>query len=73
MRYISAFLLTLIFDSMERLGPVNPLEKFWLKALKLKNCLMDPFKVSMIKAEYTKNVFAEHFPTEHNGLPDYLH
>ena len=29
---------------------------------------MEPFKVPIIKAEYAKNVFGEHFPTERNGV-----
>ena len=33
---------------------------------------MDPFKVSIIKAEYAKNVFGWHFPTEHNGVVNYF-
>ena len=31
---------------------------------------MDPFKVPIIKAEYAKNVFGGHFPTEHNSVTD---
>ena len=33
---------------------------------------MDPFKVSIIKAEYSKNVFGGYSPTEHNSVTDYL-
>ena len=33
---------------------------------------MEPFKVSIIKAEYTKNDIGGHFPTEHSGVTDYI-
>ena len=39
--------------------------------MKLKNRPVDPFKVSIIKAEYAKNVFGGHFPIEHNGVTNY--
>ena len=33
---------------------------------------VDSFKVSIIKAGYTKNIFGSHFPTAHNGVTDYF-
>ena len=34
---------------------------------------MDPFKVPNINAKYAKkNVFGWHFPTERNGMTDYI-
>ena len=38
--------------------------------MKLENWLVEPFKVPIIKAEYVKNVFRGHFPTEHNRVTD---
>ena len=32
---------------------------------------MEPFKVHIIKAEYAKNVFGGHLPTDHEGVADY--
>ena len=40
--------------------------------MKLKNRPVEPFEVPIIKAEYAKNVFGRHFPTEHKGVTDYL-
>ena len=74
MRCLSAFswhwFLTLS-ENCGNFGPVKPPVNVWLWALKLKNCLVDPFKVSSIKAKYTKNIFGKNFPTEHNAMTDY--
>ena len=69
------FILTLIFDRIGRLGQSSPFEppvKFWLWALKLKNRLVEPFKVPIIKSRLSKKMFfGGHFPTEHNGVTNY--
>ena len=33
---------------------------------------MNQFKVSIIKAEYAKNVFGGYFLTDQNGVTDYI-
>ena len=71
------FLLTLVFDRVERLGQIsssqNPCKTLTLDT-EIKNRPVELFKVPIIKAEYAmqKNVFGGHFPTEHNGVTDCL-
>ena len=57
------------------MGPVKPPCKDLTLRTEIKISVkkpVDSFKVSIIKAEYTKNIFGSHFPTEHNGVTDYF-
>ena len=65
MKCISAFFLTMIFDHMGKLEQIRSSQtpcKILTLALKLKNQLMDTFKVSIIKAECAKKCFWRAFP-----------
>ena len=57
------------------MGPVKPPCKDLTLRTEIKISVkkpVDSFKVSIIKAGYTKNIFESHFPTEHNGVTDYF-
>ena len=57
------------------MGPVKPPCKDLTLRTEIKISVkkpVDSFKVSIIKAGYTKNIFGSHFPTEHNGVTDYF-
>ena len=59
---------------MRRLGQIvsspTPL-KLSLWAPNLKYRPVELFKVHIIKAEYAKNVFGGHLPTDHKGVTNY--
>ena len=58
--YIYLFLLTLTFNPMGRLGQIGSSQtpcKILTLGNEIENRPVDPFKVSIIKAEYTKKCF----------------
>ena len=70
MKCISTLFLT-EWGDYGKSGPVEPPVKFWLWALNLKNRPLYPFKVPIVKTEYTKKCCWRAFPTEHNCVTDY--
>ena len=65
-----SFLLTVVFESMGRLGQIGSSQT--CKILTLGTEIEKPaaglFKVSIIKAEYVKECFWRTFPTKDNGV-----
>ena len=74
MRCISALFVDIGFWLNGKLGQIEssptPL-KLSLWAPNLKYWSVEPLKVHIIKAEYAKNVFGGHLPTDHEGVTDY--
>ena len=70
------FLLTLIFDRMGRLGQIGsiwtPFNILTLGA-EIKKLADGTFlKYPLSKQNKQKNIFGGHFPSEHNGVTDYI-